>query len=139
MKHNFKDKQEFEQLENLAIDGQLDYNDFKPAEYQYFSRLTRLGYLNRHKGWSKELCEIKQAEYRQDYQEACRERDGWLNHARIVQQRLIKTTTLSHNLNFAKTPGEALPIALELIEQLLEEPGLCERVSNNIKLKEEQT
>ena len=136
MKYNFKDKLEFEQLENLAIDGQLDYNNFKPAEYQYFSRISQLGYFNRHKGWSKELCEIKQAEYRKEYQAACEERDEWLSHARVVQRRLVQTTTLAHNLNFAKTPEQALPIALQLIEQLLEEPGLSDRISKNIGIKE---
>ena len=138
MKYNFSNKDEFARLEDMAIDGQLNYSSFPPAEYCYFSQLARLGYFNRHKGWSKELCEIKQAEYRKEYQAACEERDEWLNHARIVQRRLVQTTTLAHNLNFAKTPEQALPIALKLIEQLLEEPGLSNRISNNIGIKEEQ-
>lgn len=50
MKYNFNDSQEFARLEDKAIDGQLDYNDFPPAEYKYFSKLARLGYNNRHKG-----------------------------------------------------------------------------------------
>ena len=52
---NFQNPEEFKRLEDLAIDGQLDYADFPPEEYKYFSQLTRLGYLNRHKGWGTEL------------------------------------------------------------------------------------
>lgn len=49
-KINFDDMQVFDQLENQAIDGVLDYDSFPPEEYKYFSRLAKLGYMNRHKG-----------------------------------------------------------------------------------------
>lgn len=128
MKVNFNDAQTFADLEKLAFDGQLDYDGFPPCEYKYFSQLTRLGWLNRHKGWTKETCELKQEEYRRAYQAHVEERDEWLTHARTVQSRLIRTTELSRKLNFAKTKAEALPIALALIENLTEEPGLRERL-----------
>ena len=54
----------FAQYEEQAIDGQLDYSEYPPEEYRYFSKLSRLGYNNRHMGWSKEICEQKQEEYR---------------------------------------------------------------------------
>ena len=133
MKYDFNNAQTFADLEELAIDGQLDYSGFPPGEYKYFSLLTRLGYLNRHKGWTKETCELKQQEFRQDYQAHVRERDEWLNHARTVQQRIIRTTELSRRLNFAKTRREALPLALKLIEVLVEEPDLAERIMHNLE------
>lgn len=133
MKYDFNDKDEFERLEDMAIDGQLDYSTFPPAEYRYFSQLARLGYLNRHKGWSAELCEIKQAEHRKAYFAAVEERDEWLNHARIIQLRLLRTTELSRALNFTRDRYDALCIALELIENLTEEPDLAERIKNNLK------
>ena len=46
----------FTQLEDKAIDGQLDYSDFSPPEYKYFSRLSRVGYNNRHKGGDINIC-----------------------------------------------------------------------------------
>jgi hypothetical protein len=133
MKYDFNNAQTFADLEELAIDVQLDYSGFPPGEYKYFSLLTRLGYLNRHKGWTKETCELKQQEFRQDYQAYVRERDEWLNHARTVQRRIIRTTELSRKLNFSRSKTEALSIALELIENLVEEPNLAERINNNIK------
>jgi hypothetical protein len=133
MKYNFTDKDTFARLEEKAIDGQLDYSAFPPAEYRYFSQLARLGYLNRHRGWTAQLCEIKQKEHRKAYDAAVAERDEWLNHARRIQRRLIRTTELSRRLNFAKTRREALPLALELIEVLVEEPDLAERIMHNLK------
>ena len=132
MKLSFSDKELFAKLEESAFDGQLDYSEFPPGEYKYFSLLTRLGYNNRHKGWTKETCELKQQEFRQEYLAHVEERDEWLNHARAVQQRIIKTTELSRQLNFARTKEEALPIALDLIEQLTEEPGLRDRLLNSL-------
>lgn len=133
MHYHFKDKKVFARLEDMAIDGQLNYNDFPPAEYKYFSQLAKLGWLNRHKGWSPELCEMKQQEHRKEYETACGERDAWLNHARVIQRRLIRTTELSRQLNFSRSRAEALDIALELIENLVEEPRLAERIRGNLK------
>ena len=133
MTYKFSDKKTFAFLENEAIDGRLDYESFPPAEYKYFSQLAKLGWLNRHKGWSAELCEMKQQEHRKEYETACGERDAWLNHARVIQRRLIRTTELSRQLNFSRSRAEALDIALELIENLVEEPRLAERIRGNLK------
>ena len=67
MRINFSDRQQFERLEDMAIDGQLDYSDFPPEEYTYFSKLARLGYLNRHKGLDYYICIAQQKELREDY------------------------------------------------------------------------
>ena len=133
MKYNFNNKEVFAGLEDKAIDGQLDYSRFPPAEYRYFSQLTKLGWLNRHKGWSKELCEQKQEEHRKQYADACAERDEWLMHRKRINRNLVRTTELSRRLNFAKTKSEALQAALELIEALAEEPNLAKRIMNNLK------
>lgn len=133
MKYKFTDAAEFAKLEDSAIDGQLNYDKFPPAEYRYFSQLAKLGWLNRHKGWSKELCEQKQEEHRKQYADACAERDEWLMHRKRINRNLVRTTELSRRLNFAKTKSEALQAALELIEALAEEPNLAKRIMNNLK------
>ena len=133
MKYKFTDAAEFAKLEDSAIDGQLNYDKFPPAEYRYVSQLTKLGWLNRHKGWSKELCEQKQEEHRKQYADACAERDEWLMHRKRINRNLVRTTELSRRLNFAKTKSEALQAALELIEALAEEPNLAKRIMNNLK------
>ena len=136
MTYKFHDKETFAFLENEAIDGRLGYESFPPAEYKYFSQLAKLGWLNRHNGWAAELCELKQAEHRREYEAAVAERDGWLRHAKQIQSRLLRTTELSRRLNFTRDKDEALDIALELIENLVEEPNLAKRIRKN--LKEEQ-
>lgn len=40
---NFNDSKTFATLEDKAIDGVLDYENFPPVEYKYFSRLSKLG------------------------------------------------------------------------------------------------
>lgn len=119
-------------MEEQAIDGQLDYDDFPPEEYRYFSKLSKLGYKNRHNGWSKELCEMKQEEYREEYREACKERDRRVEYAKKQQADLIRSAELSHQLNLADTSDVALITALDLLEMLLNEPGLSRRIQRNV-------
>lgn len=123
----------FVQLEEQAIDGQLSYDEYPPEEYRYFSKLSRLGYLNRHSGWSKEICEAKQEEYRKEYREACKLRDERLDHARQLQARLIRSQELDRRLHTATHRRDVLDIALELLEILLEEPGLASNIYKNLK------
>lgn len=130
---HFNDESAFFQMEEQAIDGQLDYDDFPPEEYRYFSKLSKLGYKNRHHGWSKELCELKQEEYRKEYRQACEERNLRVDFMKRLQTRLIQTEELSRQLNLADSPDAALTAALDLIEKLLNEPGLSRRIQNNLE------
>ena len=129
----FKDDALFAQLEDQAIDGQLDYDDYQPEEYRYFSKLSKLGYSNRHKGWTKDVCELKQEEYRKEYRQACEVRDERVSHMKRLQENLIRSALLNRQLNFAATPNAALIAALDLLEQLLNEPGLRKRIENNLE------
>ena len=134
MKMNFDDAEQFERLEDMAIDGQLDYSDFPPEEYQYFSRLSRLGYLNRHKGWSIDICEQKQEEYRERYYQHCENRDARFWHAKEMQSMLIRGTELLRQLNTTRDENDALSLALRYIELIREEEsGLEKRVFRHIK------
>ena len=134
MKMNFDDAEQFERLEDMAIDGQIDYQDFPPEEYKYFSQLSRLGYLNRHKGWSAELCEQKQEEYRERYYCHCEQRDARGDFFREQQKMLIQGTDLLRQLNTACNETEALSIALRYIELIRgEESRLEKRVFEHIK------
>ena len=138
MRINFYDPAQFEQLEDRAIDGQLDYADYPPEEYQYFSRLSRLGYLNRHHGWSADLCEQKQEEYRERYYQHCEHRDARGDFFREQQAMLIQGTDLLRQLNTTQNELEALSLALRYIELVRgEESGLEKRVMKHIKEKHE--
>ena len=134
MKMNFNDAEQFERLEDMAIDGQLDYSDFPPEEYQYFSRLARLGYLNRHKGWSVDICEQKQEEYREQYYKHCENREARFQHMKQLQVMLVKGSDMLRRLNTTRDENEALSLALQYIELIREEQsGLEKRVFEHIK------
>ena len=130
--HHFNDESAFFQMEEQAIYGQLDYDDFPPEEYRYFSKLSKLGYRNRHHGWSKELCEMKQEEYRKEYRQACEERNLRVDFIKRLQTRLIQAEELSRQLNLVDTSDAALITALDLLEKLLNEPGLSRRIQRNV-------
>ena len=131
---NFQNPEEFKRLEDLAIDGQLDYQDFPPEEYQYFSRLARLGYLNRHKGWSVDICEQKQEEYREQYYKHCENREARFQHMKQLQAMLIKGSDMLRRLNTTRDENDALSLALQYIELIREEEsGLEKRVFRHIK------
>ena len=132
-KINFDDMQVFEQLEDQAIDGVLDYDSFPPEEYKYFSRLAKLGYLNRHKGWSKELCEEKQALLRSDYSEdKARINEAYAWFAELHNNR-IKGDQLETAMYKAQSKEELLMCAIRLIEKLLGEDGFEERMTKKLK------
>lgn len=130
---HFSDPGLFAQLEDQAIDGVLDYSEFPPEEYRYFSKLSRLGYMNRHKGWTKEICELKQDELLREYREACTARSERAAHMKRLNAQLIGTHDLRRGLNTAQTEGEAFLIALELIEKLINEPGMAYRLREKFK------
>lgn len=129
---HFSDPTLFGQLEDQAIDGLLEYDDFPPEEYRYFSKLSKLGYYNRHKGWTREVCELKQKELLQEYREAVTVRSERAAHMKRLNDQLICAGKLSLRLNKTTDREQALRISLQLNEQLMNEPGLARRIRNNI-------
>ena len=109
------DKKTFAELEDKAIDGLLDYDNFPPCEYKYFSRLAKLGYLNRTKGWSVEICEAKQREYRLEYQRDCERRDFFAKIAKQLQDNIKAGQAKRIELRKAQTVESKLTAALEVI------------------------
>lgn len=111
----FDDPQFFAECEDKAIDGALDYDKYPPEEYKYFSRLAKLGYMNRHKGWSKEICEEKQRELRQDYDADRERREFFGNISRQMQENIRRGQELRWQINAEQEPFRKLSLALECI------------------------
>lgn len=136
MKYNFNDSQEFARLEDKAIDGQLDYNDFPPAEYKYFSKLARLGYNNRHKGWDIKICLEWQEKFKSDY---ITERDDYNRYyllSKRIQDNIIRSSDLVRQMYKSDSREKIINLALKTIECLTNENGFEDRISeriNNIK------
>lgn len=133
MKHNFNNEDTFAQLEDKAIDGQLDYDSFPPVEYKYFSRLAKLGYLNRHKGWSVEICEAKQREFKDIYKREKDEADRFLNLSKRIQINIMNSADYVRKMYKTKDREEIFGLALKTIENLTNENGFTKRISERLK------
>lgn len=134
MKPNFKDKTEFARLEDKAIDGQLDYTDYPPAEYKYFSKLAKLGYNNRHKGWDMITCLKLQQELQSEYRQYHDEGEEYLRLCTRIQDNIKKSADLVRKMyKQAATKDEMLSLALQTIELLTNENGFVKRISEKAR------
>lgn len=130
---DFNDIAVFNKLENDAIDGTLIYDDFPSEEYKYFSKLSKLGYMNRHKGWSKEICEAKQEEYKKLYYSEKENNCRFAELSRRIQKNILTSSELVRKIYFSKDKDEILLLALQVIEKLTNESGFSERIIKNMK------
>ncbi len=134
IKTDFKrmSQEEFARYEDMAIDGRLIYDEYPAEEYKYFSQLSRLGYKNRHDGWSKEICEDKQAEYKREYLHS-KERNGrFFRQACIMQENIRRGQTTVWKINKTQDMEEKLTYALQALELILCDEGLAKHNGVNI-------
>ena len=133
-KYDFSNPQVFEQLEDKAIDGQLDYTDFPPAEYKYFSKLAKVGYNNRHKGWDMITCLKLQQELQSEYRQYHDEGEEYLSLCTRIQENIKKSADLVRKMyKQAATKDEMLSFALQTIELLTNENGFVKRISEKVR------
>ena len=132
-KIKFSNDDVFFSLEERAIDGQLDYSEFPPEEYKYFSKLARLGHLNRHKGWSAEICEQKQEEFREQYRREKERADKYINGMKRFNDLRIRHAEAVSAIYKADDPQSVFDNALSALEALLDEPGLKVRINKKLE------
>lgn len=132
-KIKFSDDNVFLALEEQAIDGQLDYSDFPPEEYKYFSKLAKLGHLNRRKGWSAEICEQKQKEFREQYHREKERADKYINGMKRFNDLRIRHAEAVSAIYKADDPQSVFDNTLSALEALLDEPGFKMRIDKKIK------
>lgn len=135
MKERFGASDVFARLEDEAIDGRLDYSGFPPEEYKYFSKLARLGHLNRHKGWSAEICEQKQKEFREQYHREKERADKYINGMKRFNDLRIRYAEAVTAIYKADDPQGVLDNALTALEALLDEPGFKHRIISKLEEK----
>lgn len=129
-KYDFSNPQVFEQLEDDAIDGRLNYDDFPSAEYKYFSKLAKLGYNNRHKGWTVETCKMKQEEYRKQYRVEKDKQNEYRKLSKRILDNLINASELMRKLY---STDDVAHTALQIVELLTNETGLTNRIERRIE------
>lgn len=123
---------EFARYEDMAIDGRLIYDKYPAEEYKYFSQLSKLGYKNRHDGWSKEICEEKQAEYKQEYLHNKERNSRFFKQACIMQENIRRGQTTVWKINKTQDREEKLTYALQALELILCNEGLAKHNGVNI-------
>lgn len=129
MKINF-DKMsddEFAKFVDMAIDGRLLYDNFPSDEYKYFSKLSKLGYKNRHDGWSKEICEEKQKEYRDEYYSDKEHRERFFRMACTMQENIRKGEVMISEVNKAENQEDKFKYALQALELITCQEGFTNR------------
>lgn len=119
--------EEFAGYEDAAIDGRLIYDDYPADEYKYFSRLSKLGYKNRHDGWSKEICEQKQREYKLEYLGAKEKTGRFFKTACRMQENIRRGEVLISKVYKARSSDDKLKYALQALELMTCEDGLAKR------------
>lgn len=67
IKTDFKNPEDFCRLERLTYDGTLDYSDFPPPEYKYFSELRKIYHAFKFEGLSQEIAERQKKSLLIDY------------------------------------------------------------------------
>ena len=132
MKINVKNEAQFAKLENMAIDGQLNYEDFPPREYKYFSKLAKLGYNNRHKGWSVELCLEKQQELKDEYIKQQAESERYVQLIQRINSNILTSSELVRQIYKSDSKEEILSLALQVIEKLTDETGFVNRIERKL-------
>lgn len=128
----FSDPDVFLSLEEQAADGTLDYTDFPPEEYKYFSKLTQIGYMNRHRGWAAELCEEKQAEIKKRYAAEREKRDEAFYESQRLMYERIRCGQAITAIYKADDIYGVLDCALTAIEALTGEAGFKARIDKKI-------
>ena len=66
-KFDFKNPEDFRRAERLTYDGTLDYSDFSPPEYKYFSELRKIYHAFKFEGLSQEDAEHQKKALLIDY------------------------------------------------------------------------
>ncbi|MEE1219552.1 MAG: hypothetical protein U0L20_06485 [Ruminococcus sp.] len=132
MKPNFNNETEFAKLEDKAIDGQLDYSDYPPEEYKYFSKLSKLGYYNRHKGWSVEICKARQSEFKKIYLEEKDSSNTYLNLSKRILENVFLSMEYIRQMYKSDDKDEIILLAFKTIEGLTNENGFTKRMKERL-------
>ncbi len=130
-KIDFKNEQLFASLEESAINGELNFNDFPPCEYKYFSLLARLGYMNRYKGWSGEICQQKQENFYDQYLVEKADFEKYFTMACKMQDNIRKSEMEIIQLDKAKNQDEKYQHALKALSLLVNDNWLYRRNGGN--------
>lgn len=97
IKTDFNNPEDFRRLERLTYDGNLDYSDFPPPEYKYFSELRKIYHAFKFEGLSQEIAERQKKALFIDYQRYIETFDNarqtyadWQDNIKIAEMLMTK-------------------------------------------------
>lgn len=110
-RYDFNKTKDFKECERLAYDGILDYTDFPPAAYRYFSELSELYAEYRRKEISKSDAEnrkrillMRYHEAKYAYEEWCRvcmDRQSDIKQTDIIRSEICKSDNINDIANMS--------------------------------------
>ena len=130
---NFKNPDEFKQLERQAYNGTLDVSDFPPAEYMYFSELRKIYYAFKFDGLSKEEASRKKQILLRRYHEAVSEHEKYCEVYKEYQGNILRAGTLISEINKAKSIHEIAVLACTAIGLMQGERTFAERMKHKME------
>ena len=130
---NFKNPDEFKQLERQAYNGTLDVSDFPPAEYMYFSELRKIYYAFKFEGLSKEEASRKKQILLRCYHEAVSEHEKYCEVYKEYQGNILRAGTLISEINKAKSIHEIAVLACTAIGLMQGERTFADRMKHKME------
>lgn len=97
-RYDFKKTEDFRDCERLAYDGILDYTDFPPAAYRYFSELSKLYEQYRQRKISKHDAENHKRILLKNYHEALSAYEQWCNVCKSRQNDIKQTDIIRSDI-----------------------------------------
>ncbi len=98
MKIDFTNPQQFHELEKQSYHGTLDFDDFPPCEYQYFSKLRQIYYAFKFEGLSKEEAEKAKKHIYRQYQEHLQEHQYYSDFVKRWHQNIMNAGTYRNEI-----------------------------------------
>lgn len=105
IKTDFNNPEDFRRLERLTYDGNLDYSNFPPPEYKYFSELRKIYHAFKFEGLSQEVAEHQKKSLLIDYRrylgnfDYCRSVWGKYQDNIKISEMLMTKIQKSHDIH----------------------------------------
>ena len=125
-KFDFSNPEDFCRAERLTYDGTLDYSDFSPPEYKYFSELRKIYHAFKFEGLSQEEAERQKKSLLID----CRKYLENFNYCRSVWKKYQENIRVSEML---KTKIQKSHDIREIAETAVRAVGLMTNDESFIK------
>ena len=130
---NFKNKQQFKELERKAYDGTIDVSSFPPAEYMYFSELRKIYYAFKFEGLPKAEAAKQKELLLCRYRSALKEHENYCEVYRAYQANIRKAGMLISQINKSDNIQEIAVLACEALGLMMDENTFAVRMKKRME------